>query len=130
LERSAPGNVVAEIPRIRAPTGCESGAMTTEVPHDGQYRCLQQVHQLVHHPPYCLTDEPTRTRNRCLTSESPRNRMKLPVPGFPRNDVGLVLLLGEDKVPQVPFILKDRIMEGDGIKMPVLTPGAPPLLPP
>jgi len=48
--------------------------------------------------------------------------MKLPVPGFPRNDVGLVLFLGEDKVPQVPFIVKDRIMEGDGIKMLVLLP--------
>jgi len=47
--------------------------------------------------PYCLMNKPTRTRNRCLTSESPRNRMKLPAPGFPRNDVGLVLFLGEDR---------------------------------
>jgi len=47
--------------------------------------------------------------------------MKLPAPCFPRNDVGPGLFLREEKVSQVPFICKDRIMEGDGIKMLVLT---------
>ena len=70
----------------------------------------------------CLTDEPTRTRNRCLTSRSPRNRMKLPVPGFPRNDVGPAPFCCEDKLPQVPFICKDPLMESDGIKMLLLSP--------
>jgi len=36
--------------------------------------------------------------------------------------VGLVLFLGEDKLPQASFILKDRIMESDGIKMLLLMP--------
>jgi hypothetical protein len=48
--------------------------------------------------------------------------MKLPVHAFPRIDVGLYLFPGEDKVPQVPFICKDRIMESDGVKVPVLSP--------
>src|SRR5450756_759113 len=61
-------------------------------------------------PQYCLTSKPTRTRNRCLTSKSTRNRVKLPAHAFPRNDMGLVLFLGEDKVAHVPFICKDRIM--------------------
>ena len=42
--------------------------------------------------------------------------MKLPALGFPRSDEGLVLFLGEEKVLQVPFILKDRIMKGDGTR--------------
>jgi len=28
----------------------------------------------------------------------------------------MVLFFGEKKVPQVPFILKDRIMKGDGTR--------------
>jgi len=47
--------------------------------------------------------------------------MKLPVHAFPRIDVGLYLFPGEDQVPQVPFICKDRIMKSDGVKMLVLS---------
>jgi len=36
--------------------------------------------------------------------------------------VGPVLFCCEDKLPQMPFILKDRIMEGDRIKMLLLMP--------
>jgi len=32
------------------------------------------------------------------------------------------LVPGEDKLPQVPFILKDPLMESDGIKMLLLSP--------
>ena len=35
--------------------------------------------------------------------------------------MGPGLFLREEKVSQVPFICKDRIIEGDGIKMLVLT---------
>jgi len=36
--------------------------------------------------------------------------------------MGLVVIPGEDKVPQTSLILKDRIMEGDGVKLLVLMP--------
>jgi len=55
-------------------------------------------------------------------SKSTRNQVKLPVHAFPRNDVGLVVVPGENKVPQAPLILKDRIMKSDRVKVPLLSP--------